>query len=76
MSGTDHTASPIRRLLTRYAWRHRWSYAAGVVFLWLTNWLTVSIPGEIGRAIDSLRVGDPMDPATERLMREWREAQS
>ena len=60
VSGNDHTASPIRRLLTRYAWRHRWSYAAGAVFLWLTNWLTVSIPGEIGRAIDSLRVGDPI----------------
>lgn len=29
-----------------------------MVFLWLTNWLTVSIPGEIGRAVDGLRGGD------------------
>jgi len=57
---TDHTASPISRLLTRYAWRHRWSYSVGALFLVLTNWLTVSIPGEIGQAIDSLRIGDPI----------------
>jgi ATP-binding cassette subfamily B protein len=53
----DHKGSPILRLLQRYAWRHRWSYLAGAFFLWLTNWLTVSIPGEIGRAIDGLREG-------------------
>lgn len=32
----------------------------GALFLVLTNWLTVSIPGEIGQAIDSLRIGDPI----------------
>ncbi|HSN54594.1 MAG TPA: ABC transporter ATP-binding protein [Candidatus Sulfomarinibacteraceae bacterium] len=47
--------SPLRRLLTHYAWRYRWSYLAGGLFLVLTNWLTVSIPGEIGGAIDALR---------------------
>jgi len=36
-------------------WRYRWSYLAGAAFLWLTNYLSVSIPGEIGRAIDALR---------------------
>jgi ATP-binding cassette subfamily B protein len=50
--------SPIVRLARTYAWRHRWSYVAGAVFLWLTNWLTVSIPGQIGAAIDGLRAGD------------------
>ncbi len=43
------------RLLVRYAWRHRVSYLAGALFLWITNYLSVSIPGEIGRAIDALR---------------------
>jgi len=54
------TSSPLGRLLRVYAWRYRWSYAAGAVFLWLTNWLTVSIPGEIGHAIDGLRAGEPI----------------
>ncbi len=45
---------PIPRLLVRYAWRYRYSYAAGALFLALTNWLTVSIPGEIGAAVDAL----------------------
>jgi len=53
----DTTSSPIVRLLRHYAWRHRWSYSAGAAFLWVTNWLTVSIPGEIGHAIDGLRAG-------------------
>ncbi len=46
---------PLVRLLTRYAWRYRWWYAVGGVFLWLTNYLTVAIPVEIGRAVDALR---------------------
>ena len=58
MIGGDASSSPVVRLLRHYAWRHRWSYFTGAVFLWLTNWLTVSIPGEIGRAIDGLRAGD------------------
>jgi len=53
-------SSTLGRLLRVYAWRYRWSYAAGAVFLWLTNWLTVSIPGEIGHAIDGLRAGEPI----------------
>jgi ATP-binding cassette subfamily B multidrug efflux pump len=52
--------SPIRRLLTVYAWRYRWSYLAGAVFLWVTNYLSVSIPGQIGHAIDALRAGSPV----------------
>ncbi len=53
----DNTPSPIVRLLRHYAWRYRWSYSVGAAFLWVTNWLTVSIPGEIGNAIDGLRAG-------------------
>jgi ATP-binding cassette subfamily B protein len=51
---------PIFRLLRDYAWRYRWSYLAGGVFLWLTNYLTVNIPGEIGHAIDALRAEQPL----------------
>jgi ATP-binding cassette subfamily B multidrug efflux pump len=51
---------PIFRLLRDYAWRYRWSYLAGAVFLWLTNYLTVSIPGQIGHAIDALRAEQPL----------------
>jgi ATP-binding cassette subfamily B multidrug efflux pump len=41
-----------------YAWNHRWSFAAGAAALLLTNWLTVSIPMELGVAIDRLTVGE------------------
>lgn len=54
------TGRPVWRLLRDYAWRYRWSYLAGVVFLWLTNYLTVSIPGQIGLAIDALRADQPL----------------
>jgi ATP-binding cassette subfamily B protein len=51
---------PVMRLLRDYAWRYRWSYLAGAVFLWLTNYLAVSIPGQIGHAIDALRAEEPL----------------
>jgi len=54
-------AGPVPRLLRTYAWRHRLSYGAGALFLWLTNWITVSIPIEIGRAVDSLRSSLPLE---------------
>ena len=54
------TSGPIRRLLSQYAWRYRWSYLAGAAFLWVTNYLAVSIPGQIGHAIDALRADQPM----------------
>jgi ATP-binding cassette subfamily B multidrug efflux pump len=54
----DH---PIVRLLRVYAWRFRWSYFAGGLFLILTNYLAVSIPGQIGHAVDALRAGTPVD---------------
>ncbi len=49
------SSSLIWRVLRDYAWRYRWSYFAGGLFLWVTNYLSVSIPVEIGKAIDGLR---------------------
>ncbi len=60
MAFEELRASPLYRLARTYAWRHRWSYAAGALFLWLTNWLTVSIPGQIGAAVDGLQAGAPI----------------
>ena len=60
---TDRSESrpgSILRLLRDYAWAYRWSYLAGGVMVWLTNYLAVSIPGEIGNAIDALRAGNPV----------------
>ncbi len=51
---------PVTRLLKDYAWRYRWSYLAGAFFLWITNYLAVSIPGQIGHAIDALRADQPL----------------
>jgi len=53
-------AAAVVRLLKDYAWPHRWSYLAGAVFLGLTNWVAVTIPGEIGHAVDALRDGVPL----------------
>ncbi len=57
---TSSAGNPIIRLLKSYAWRYRWSYLAGAGFLGLTNYLAVSIPGQIGHAIDALRAGTPV----------------
>ena len=54
------TKRPIVRLLREYAWRYRWSYLAGGFFLWVTNYITVSIPLQIGHAIDALRSGQDL----------------
>jgi ATP-binding cassette subfamily B protein len=54
------TGRPILRLLREYALRYRWSYLAGAGFLWITNYLAVSIPGQIGHAIDALRAEQPL----------------
>ena len=50
---------PGGRVLRDYSWRYRWHYAAGFLFLWLTNQLTVEIPIQIGAAIDALSTGQP-----------------
>lgn len=48
---------PIIRLLRTYSSRYIGWYIAGGLFLWLTNFIAVSIPGEIGHAVDALRAG-------------------
>jgi len=40
-----------------YAWPHRWSFLAGAVCLLATNWLTVTIPIQLGRGVDALTDG-------------------
>jgi ATP-binding cassette subfamily B protein len=42
------------RFFSRYLAHHKWSYAAGIVLIFLTNWLAVSIPAYIGQSIDLL----------------------
>jgi ATP-binding cassette, subfamily B, multidrug efflux pump len=49
-----------RRLFYHYTWPYRWSYLAGIGFLLATNYLSVSIPEQIGLAIDALADGNPM----------------
>ena len=51
---------PILRLVRDYSSRFAPSYLVGALFLLLTNYLTVSIPGEIGSAVDALRAGQPL----------------
>jgi ATP-binding cassette subfamily B protein len=58
MAASTH---PAVRVLRDYAARYRWHYAAGFLFLWLTNQLTVEIPIQIGAAIDALSAGQPAD---------------
>ena len=58
MAASTH---PAVRVLRDYASRYRWHYAAGFLFLWLTNQLTVEIPIQIGAAIDALSAGQPAD---------------
>lgn len=50
------------RLFREYSWKYRLSYALGGIFLWLTNDLSVGIPGVIGQAVDSLGAGGRLGP--------------
>ncbi len=47
----------LTRFWREYAARYRWQYLWGVVFLVLTNWLTVEIPGFVQAAVDALEAG-------------------
>jgi len=64
LSAEDAAPRPgtLKRLFRGYAWDHRWSFMAGTLCLVLTNYLTVSIPGELGEAIDRLTVGGDLIP--------------
>ena len=52
--------SSLRRLFYQYALPYRWSYLGGIGFLLATNYLSVSIPEQIGLAIDALADGNSM----------------
>jgi ATP-binding cassette subfamily B multidrug efflux pump len=42
------------RFFFRYLAHHKWSYGLGIIFIFVTNWLAVSIPGYIGQSVDLL----------------------
>lgn len=52
-----HDRAVLRRMVQRYAWPHRWSFLAGAICLLVTNWLTVTIPIQLGRGVDALTDG-------------------
>ena len=49
------------RFFFRYLLHHKQAYAAGIVFIFLTNWLAVSIPGYLGESIDLLSASTLVD---------------
>ena len=53
-------ASPMRRLFSIYIIKGWWSYLLGILFLALTNYFSVTIPGQIGLAIDGLEQGESL----------------
>lgn len=55
------------RFFFRYILRHKRAYAWGIVFIFLTNWLAVSIPSYLGESIDLLS-SDALDQQQDALM--------
>jgi ATP-binding cassette subfamily B protein len=55
------------RFFFRYILHHKQAYAAGVVFIFLTNWLAVTIPMYLGESIDLLS-GDKLIDQQDQLM--------
>jgi ATP-binding cassette subfamily B protein len=56
------------RFFFRYILHHKQAYAWGIVFIFLTNWLAVSIPLYLGESIDLLS-SDALGQQQEALMR-------
>ena len=56
------------RFFFRYILHHKRAYAAGIVFIFLTNWLAVSIPLYLGESIDLLS-GDMLVDQQDQLVR-------
>jgi ATP-binding cassette subfamily B multidrug efflux pump len=54
MSLTTNARESNTRFFLGYAKRHKWSYGAGIVFIFVTNWLAVNIPVYLGKSIDLL----------------------
>ncbi|MEH6569694.1 MAG: ABC transporter ATP-binding protein [Halioglobus sp.] len=42
------------RFFARYIANHKWAYGLGIIFIFVTNWLAVSIPAYLGQSIDLL----------------------
>ena len=51
---TDIARESNTRFFFRYILRHKQAYGWGIVFIFLTNWLAVSIPVYLGESIDLL----------------------
>ncbi|MFK8049124.1 MAG: ABC transporter ATP-binding protein [Halioglobus sp.] len=51
---TDNSRESNTRFFSRYIFHHKWSYGLGIVLIFLTNWLAVSIPAYLGQSIDLL----------------------
>jgi len=45
------------KFLLKYMHRYRWWYTGGIVFLVLTVWVSVTIPGFIQKTIDLITLG-------------------
>ena len=56
------------RFFFRYILHHKQAYGWGIVFIFLTNWLAVSIPLYLGESIDLLS-SDALGQQQEALMR-------
>lgn len=50
----NNTRESNTRFFSRYILHHKRSYALGIVLIFLTNWLAVSIPAYLGKSIDLL----------------------
>lgn len=57
MTTSTTLPSPMTRLFKTYILKGWWSYLLGIVFLALTNYFSVTIPEQIGFAIDGLGQG-------------------
>ena len=42
------------RFFARYIAHHKWAYGLGIILIFVTNWLAVSIPAYLGQSIDLL----------------------
>lgn len=51
---TNSTRESNTRFFSRYIIHHKWSYSLGIILIFLTNWLAVSIPAYLGQSIDLL----------------------
>ena len=60
MTTSTSSSSPMSRLFSTNINKGWWSYLLGIVFLALTNYFSVTIPEQIGLAIDGLEKGESL----------------